>query len=340
MYSFQNDYSECCHPSITERLSLLGNEAFRGYGADRLCESAAAKIRRAIACPEASIHFLTGGTQTNLTVIASVLRPFEAVIAAETGHINVHETGAIEGTGHKVLTAASSDGKLTPEMILALLASHTDEHMVKPRLVYISDSTELGTVYTKAELTAIYALCRQRELILYLDGARLGAALCASCNDLSLSDLPRLCDIFYIGGTKNGALLGEALVISRPELAEDFRYEMKHRGAMMAKGFLLGLNFDTLFTDGLYLRLAEAAGQQAARLRQGLMDLGIPLMVDSPTNQLFPVLPNHALPCLRRDFAFEIWGPVDEEHTCIRLVTSWATTGEAVDHLLTALESF
>lgn len=338
MYSFRNDYSECCHPAILERLAAMGTEANSGYGTDIYCSRAATRIRQAIQCPDASVHFLTGGTQTNMTVIDAALRPFQAVIAAESGHISVHETGAVEGTGHKVLTAPSPDGKLTPAMIQDILDRHTDEHMVQPKMVYLSDSTELGTIYTKAELTAVSALCRANNLYLFLDGARLGAALCAEGNDLSLSDLPRLCDVFYIGGTKNGALFGEAVVILHPRLAEDFRYQIKHRGGMLAKGFLLGVNFDTLFTDRLYERLAEAAHTQAARLRQGLADRQIPFFVDSPTNQLFPVFSNEKLAKLEHDFIYEIWEPVDENHTCIRLVTSWTTSDEAVDAFLYAVE--
>ncbi len=337
MYSFRNDYSECCHPTILQRIVSIQTEANAGYGMDPYCQSAADKIRQVIRCPEAAVHFLVGGTQTNMTVIDSILRPFQAVIAADSGHINVHETGAIEGTGHKVLTAPAADGKLTPALIRSVLDAHTDEHMVQPKMVYISDSTELGTIYTKEELTAISALCRKRSLCLFLDGARLGAALCAPGNDLSWEDLPRLCDVFYIGGTKNGALMGEAVVFSNLPLAEDFRFQIKHRGGMLAKGFLLGINFDTLFTDDLYMDLARHAQSMAARLKTGLTERGIPMLVDSPTNQVFPILPNTMLETFSRDFTYEVWGTVDEEHTCIRLVTSWATTEEAVDAVLNAL---
>lgn len=337
MYSFRNDYSECCHPAILERLSALGTEANPGYGTDSYCATAADKIRRLIRCPEAAVHFLMGGTQANMTVIDALLRPFEAVIAAESGHINVHETGAVEGTGHKVLTAASYDGKLTPAMILRILDSHTDEHMVKPRMVYLSDSTELGTIYKRRELEAISALCHERGLLLFLDGARIGAALCARGNDLTFADLPRLCDVFYIGGTKNGALFGEAVVFGDPKLARDFRFQVKHRGGMLAKGFLLGLNFDVLFTDNLYMRLAQQAQRMAVRLRDGLAARGVSFLVDSPTNQLFPVFSNEELATFTQDFSYEISGAVDETHTCIRLVTSWATTEETVDAFLAAV---
>ena len=336
MYSFRNDYSECCHPAILQRLVALQTEANSGYGTDPYCRSAADKIRQAIDCPEAAVHFLVGGTQTNMTIIDSALRPFQAVIAADSGHINVHETGAIEGTGHKVLTAKTDDGKLTPALIQSILDSHTDEHMVQPKMVYLSDSTELGTIYTKAELTVISDLCRAKGLYLFLDGARLGAALCAPGNDLTMADLPRLCDVFYIGGTKNGALMGEAVVIVNPVLAQDFRYQIKHRGAMLAKGFLLGINFDTLFTDDLYMDLARHAQSMAARLRSGLSKRQISMLVDSPTNQIFPIFPNRVLEDLSQDFSYEVWGAVDETHTCIRLVTSWATSEEAVDAFLAA----
>jgi len=337
MYSFRNDYSECCHPSILNRLANIGSEAHPGYGCDDYCRSAAEKIRQAIECPDAAVHFLVGGTQTNMTVIDAALRPFQAVIAASTGHINVHETGAIEGTGHKVVTAPTNDGKLTPALIQAVLDAHTDEHMVQPKMVYISNSTELGTIYTKAELTAISELCHTKGLYLFLDGARLGAALCADGNDLTMKDLPRLCDVFYIGGTKNGALMGEAVVITHPALAEDFRYQIKHRGGMLAKGFLLGINFDTLFTNDLYMELARHAARLATRLRTGLTERQIPLLVNSPTNQIFPVLPDALIEQLSHDFSYEVWGRVDEEHTCIRLVTSWATTEETIDAFLQAI---
>lgn len=337
MYSFRNDYSECCHPSILKRLTNMGSEANPGYGCDDYCRLAADKIRQVIAYPNAAVHFLVGGTQTNMTVIDAALRPFQAVIAASTGHINVHETGAIEGTGHKVLTAEATDGKLTPALIQSVLDAHTDEHMVQPKMVYISNSTELGTIYTKAELTAISQLCRSKGLYLFLDGARLGAALCAEGNDLTMADLPHLCDVFYIGGTKNGALMGEAVVISHPALAQDFRYQIKHRGGMLAKGFLLGINFDALFTDDLYMKLARHAASLATRLRTGLKEFQIPMLVDSPTNQIFPVLPNALIETLSHDFSYEVWSKVDDDHTCIRLVTSWATTEEAVDAFLQAV---
>ncbi len=338
MYSFQNDYSQCCHPAILKRLASLGTQAFSGYGTDEICASAADKIRKTVGCPQAAVHFLTGGTQTNMIVIDALLRPWEAVIAADSGHIHVHETGAVEGTGHKVLTARTKDGKLTPSMIEEICRRHTDEHMVRPRMVYLSDSTELGTIYTKAELTAIHELCRRRELYLFLDGARLGAALCAETNDLAFTDLPRLCDVFYIGGTKNGAMLGEAVVIPDPSLFPDFRYQLKHRGGMLAKGFLLGVNFDVLFTDSLYMQLAAQADRMASRLREGLIRLQIPMFVDAPANQLFPVLPNSWVDELQESFTFEVWSPAGPDRTCIRLTTSWATDEAAVDALLTALQ--
>jgi threonine aldolase len=337
MYHFRNDYSECCHPAILERIASLGTEANPGYGTDGYCASAAAKIRMAVQCPQAAVHFLVGGTQTNMTIIDACLRPFEAVIAADTGHINVHETGAVEGTGHKVLTAAGKDGKLTVEAIASILSAHADEHMVKPAMVYLSDSTELGTIYTKADLTAISEFCHSHGLLLFLDGARLGAALAAPGNDLTLPDFARLCDVFYIGGTKNGALFGEAVVIPNISLAKDFRYQIKHRGAMLAKGFLLGLNFDTLFTNGLYQELAQDANEKAMLLRDGLIAKGIPLYVDSPTNQIFPILSNQVLEDLKSDFSYEISARIDEDHTAIRLVTSWATTTEAVEAFLAAI---
>ncbi len=338
MRSFRNDYSQACHPAILERLASLGTEAVAGYGTDPYCRSAADRIRTVIGDPEAEVSFLVGGTQTNMIVIDTLLRPYQAVICASTGHINVHETGAVEGMGHKVLTAETPDGKLTPDRIQALVDAHTDEHMVQPGMVYVSDSTELGTIYTKAELTAIRACCDRNGLYLFLDGARLGAALCAEGNDLAFTDFPKLCDVFYIGGTKNGALMGEAVVFANTALAKDFRYEMKHRGGMLAKGFLLGINFDVLFTDGLYLALAQAAHEKAVRLKEGLTRQGVRLLVDSPTNQIFPVVPDGAVQKLAGNFDFELWGSAGEGQTCIRLVTSWATTDEDVDAFLEAVK--
>ena len=335
MYSFRNDYSEGAHPKVLQALTDTNLVQTCGYGLDPICEEARDLIRSLCDAPEADVHFLVGGTQTNLTVIASLLQPYEAVIAAHTGHVNCHETGAIEATGHKVCTAHSPDGKVTPAMVESVLAIHADggEHMVSPRLVYISDTTEIGTVYTKAELIALRHCCDEHGLLLFLDGARLGSALTSPDNDLTLPDLAALTHAFTIGGTKNGALFGEALVLTRP--MPHFRWHMKQRGAVLAKGRLLGLQFQALLEDGLYFDLARRANELAFRLRDGVAALGYPFPVASPSNQQFPVLPNETVAKLQEmGYEFETDHPVDANHTCIRLVTSWATPETAVEDFL------
>ena len=337
MHSFRNDYSEGAHPRILEALTDTNLTQTVGYGLDPCCAAAADTIRRLCAAPAADVHFLVGGTQVNLVAVAAMLRPYEAVIAAHTGHVNVHETGAIEATGHKVCAVPSPDGKLTPALVEAVLAEHNGtEHMVLPRMVYVSDTTEIGTVYTKAELQALRRCCDEHGLRLYLDGARLGSALTAEGCDLTLPDLAALTDGFYIGGTKNGAFFGEALVLSRP--VEHFRWHMKQRGAVLAKGRLLGLQFQTLLEDGLYFDLARHANALALRLRDGMAALGISFPVPSPSNQQFPVLPNGAVAALEAmGYGFEPDHAVDGDHTCVRFVTSWATPPEAVEKLLNDL---
>ena len=337
MFNFKNDYSEGCHPQILEALTRTNFESTVGYGMDPYCAGAAQRIREAVRCPEADVHFLMGGTQTNQTAIAAFLRPHQCVIAAATGHVNVHETGAIEATGHKVITLPAPDGKLTPDLIQALVDGHPDEHMVKPGLVYISQSTELGTVYSKTELEAVSACCRANRLYLYLDGARLACGLTAEGCGLTLADLPRLCDAFYIGGTKNGLLFGEALVIVNDALKPDFRYHIKQRGGMLAKGRLLGVQFGALFQDDLYLSLGRHSNLLARKLTDGLKALGYPMFVESPTNQIFPVIPNEKLSLFASLCLYEVWGKVDDGHTAIRLVTSWASREEDIDAFLSAL---
>ena len=333
MYSFRNDYSEGVHPKVLAALSETNLVQTCGYGLDPYCADAAALIRDLCAAPEADVHFLVGGTQTNLVVLDALLASYESVIAAHTGHINVHETGAIEATGHKVCTVSSSDGKLTPALVDTVVRGHSSEHMVLPRVVYISDTTEVGTVYTKAELTALRDYCNAHGLYLFLDGARLGAALTSPKNDLSLQDLARLTDAFYIGGTKNGLLFGEALVMTTP--CPHFRWHMKQRGAILAKGRLLGVQFQAILEDGLYFDLARHANDLAFRLRDGITALGYPCPVPSPSNQQFPVLPNRVVAKLQElGYEFEIDHAVDDDHTCIRLVTSWATPETAVEEFL------
>ena len=333
MYSFRNDYSEGAHPKVLQALTETNFEQTVGYGLDPKCAEAAALIRELCRAPEADIHFLVGGTQTNLVVIDALLHPYEAVISAHTGHVNVHETGAIEATGHKVCTAFSPDGKLTPAMVESIVNTHSSEHMVHPRLVYISNTTEVGTLYSKSELTALRKCCDQHGLLLFLDGARLGSAMACPENDLTLADLADLTDVFYIGGTKNGLLFGEAVVMTTP--CDHFRWYMKRRGAILAKGRLLGVQFHALLKDGLFLELAAHANAMAYRLRDGVAALGYPFPVASPSNQQFPVMPNSVVEALQaKGYEFEIDHPVDETHTCIRLVTSWATPESAVEAFL------
>ena len=334
MYSFRNDYSEGAHPQVLQALTDTNAVQTVGYGMDPYCQAAADTIRRLCAAPDADVHFLVGGTQVNLVTIDAFLQSYEAVIAAQTGHVSTHETGAIEATGHKVCTVESPDGKLTPALVESVLAQHNGtEHMVLPRLVYISDTTEIGTIYTKAELTALRRCCDANGLVLYLDGARLGSALTAPGNDLTLPDLAALTDAFTIGGTKNGALFGEALVLTRP--LPHYRWHKKQRGAVLAKGRLLGIQFQALLEDGLYFDLARHANQLALRLRDGIAALGYPFPVDSPSNQQFPVLPNATVQKLQElGYEFEIDHVVDADHTCIRLVTSWATPESAMESFL------
>jgi len=340
MYFLKNDYSEGAHPAVMAALERTNLEATVGYGLDPYCAAAAEAIRRRFACPGADVHFLVGGTQTNFTAISAFLRPWEAVVAASTAHIAVHESGAIEATGHKVYVLPTPDGKLTPALIREAVMAHrtgTEEHMVLPRMVYLSESTELGTVYTLDELTAIRGVCRELGLYLYLDGARLSCALtCGSCG-IEPEDLPRLCDAFYIGGTKNGLLFGEALVIVREEFKPYFRNCLKQRGAMLAKGRLLGVQFQAAMEDDLWLRLGEHANRMAAGLREGIRAAGWSFLADSPTNQIFPIFPQTMVDRLAADFAFEEFDALPGGMRAIRLVTSWATTEETVSAFLAAL---
>ena len=337
MYSFRNDYSEGALPEIMEVLCKTNLEQTPGYGCDAYCEEAAKLIKECIQAPEAAVHFLVGGTQTNQTALAAFLRPYQAVIGADTAHINVHETGAIEATGHKVLTAVSDDGKLTPTQIEAIVAVHEDEHMVQPKAVYVSDSTEVGTIYTKQELEALSECCKRLNLYFYLDGARLGSALTCKENDVTLVDLARLTDAFYIGGTKNGALFGEALIIVNKELQKNFRYHIKQRGGMLAKGRLLGLQFKTLFTDDLFFKAARHANEAAERIRSAFAAKQVPFLAESPTNQLFPIVTAEQKEKLAEQFIFEKTKELEDGRTAIRFVTSFATKKEDVDALVKAI---
>lgn len=338
MIRFENDYAEGAHPKILQQLVATNEEQSPGYGMDEHSEKARAYIKKAITDEQADIHFLVGGTQTNTTVIASILRPHQGVIAATTGHIAVHETGAIEATGHKVLTFPSDDGKLTAAQVKACIEEHwqdsTHEHMVQPGIVYISHPTENGTTYSKAELTALSDVCREYGLPLFLDGARLGYGLVAQDSDLSLAEIAKLCDVFYIGGTKMGALFGEAVVIVNPAYQKDFRYMIKQRGGLLAKGRLLGIQFETLFEDQLYMDISHHAVDMAMLIRQAFIDKGFDLRYDSKTNQQFPILPNSLLATLGEKYSFSIWEAFDDYHTVVRFCTSWATKKENVDRLI------
>lgn len=330
MYSFRNDYSEGAHPRLLNALIESNFEQAEGYGEDGYTRKAVELLKQKIGRNDIDIHLLSGGTQTNLIAISAFLRPHEAVISANTGHILVHETGAIEATGHKIISIEVSDGKLNALHLKQALEAHTDEHMVKPKLVYISNPTEIGTIYNKDELEQLSRFCRENKLFLFMDGARLGSALCSEDNDLDLSDLGNLVDAFYIGGTKNGALLGEALVICRESLKEDFRFHMKQKGALLAKGRLIGIQFLELFRDDLYFDLAKHANRMAGLLKADITKAGFRFLVNSPSNQLFPILPDRLIAELQKNYLFYVWSKVDEEHSAIRLVTSWATKGEAV----------
>ena len=337
MYSFTNDYSEGAHPRILEAMMECNLVQNAGYSMDTHTEHAKELIKEEIGRPDADIHIIVGGTQTNLITISTALRPYQAVISAATGHINVHETGAIEATGHKVLAMPTEDGKLTPALVLEAVAAHTDEHMVQPKMVYISNSTEIGTQYTKAELEALHHVCRQKGLYLFMDGARMGAALTSPVNDLTLKDIAQLTDVFYIGGTKNGALFGEALIILNEELKPDFRYMIKQRGAMLTKGWLLGIQFEQLFQNNLFYDLAAYSNVMAAKIKKALIEKGYTFASDSSTNQLFPIFTDEMVEKLAKDFTFNVDRKIDATHTSIRFVTSWATTEESVNALINAL---
>lgn len=343
MIRFECDYNEGAHPKILEKLLLTNEEQTAGYGLDAHCENARGMIQKLCACEQAAVHFLVGGTQANTTIIASLLRAHQGVIAAASGHISHHETGAIEATGHKVLTVPSADGKITAQQVRTMVEGHyadaTREHNVQPGMVYLSQPTENGTLYNKAELTALYAVCKEFGLPLFVDGARLGYGLASPANDISIAELAALCDVFYIGGTKVGALFGEAVVITNPSLQTDFRYFIKQRGGMLAKGRLLGIQFETLFENGLYFEIAQHAVALALRLKDAFVEKGYTLLYDSHTNQQFPILPDAHLAALAEKYAFSEWTRVDDTHTAVRFCTSWATKSEAVDALIADIKA-
>ena len=340
MLFFENDYGYGAHPKVLEHLMETNMEAVSGYGNDKFTASAAEKIKKACSCPEGQVYFLTGGTQTNMVVIDTLLRPYEGVVASSCGHVNTHEAGAIESTGHKVLTVPHKNGKLDADdlrdYVQTFYADASHDHMVFPGMVYISHPSEYGTVYTKNELERISAVCHEFDMPLFLDGARLGYGL-ASDTDVTLADIARLTDVFYIGGTKCGALCGEAVVFTHGNMPRQFDTMVKRRGAMLAKARLNAVQFDALFTDGLYEEICAPAVRLALRLRDGLAAKGYRFSIDSPTNQQFLIMENNRLPALGEKVKYSFIEKDDAEHTVIRLATSWATTEEQVDELLNIL---
>lgn len=341
MILFNSDYTEGAHPRILERLMETNLEQTTGYGEDAYCEAAREAIRKVCDAPEADVHFLVGGTQANFTVISSALKPYQGVLCADTGHINVHETGAVEACGHKVLALPGKEGKITAEQIRNAHDLHwsdeSHEHIAQPKMVYISHPTELGTLYTKGELEEIGRVCRECGLYLFLDGARLGYGLMAPGTDVTIADIAKICDVFYIGGTKVGALFGEAVVIMNPQLKPDFRYCIKQKGGMLAKGRLLGIQFLELFRDGLYFEIAKHAIDMAMILKEGLKEKGYSFFMDSVTNQQFIMIEDEKLEKIREKYGVTYQQRYDETHSVIRLCTSWATTEENVRSLLADL---
>lgn len=342
MIEFQCDYAEGAHPKILERLVETNMDQTPGYGLDLYCDEARRLIRKACGREDIDVQFLVGGTQTNTTIICTALRPYQGVLTAASGHINVHESGAIEATGHKVLALPCNHaGKITAEQIKAAYEAHmndgSSEHMVQPGMVYISNPTENGTIYYKQELEAISHVCHECGMPLFLDGARLGYGLMAADNDVTLEDIARLCDVFYIGGTKVGALFGEAVVITNPSISKDFRYMIKQRGGMLAKGRLLGIQFQTLFEDGLYWQISRHAIDMAMKLKKAFQACGYGFYVENSTNQQLPVLPDAVLEKLAGKYSYSFWEKTDESHSAVRFCTSWATKEENVDALIADL---
>lgn len=344
MRYFHNDYNLMCHQAVLDKLQEALSVSVPGYGTDEICKRAADQIRSLCNRQDLFVHFLVGGTQANLTVISASLRTHHAVICAKSGHINVHETGSIEATGHKIIQLPSDDGKITARQIAQTMEAHLNdsdrEHTAKPKMVYISQSTEWGTVYSLQELENIHDVCQQYGLYMFVDGARLGYALQADGCDVTLPDLARLTDVFYIGGTKQGAMFGEAVVISNTYIAEDFRYVIKQRGGMLAKGWLLGLQFEALLEDGLYFRLAKQADKFAQQVRDVLQSLGYRFYIPGPTNQIFPILPDKVLDSLSQHVTFSEMGRWDETHRIVRFCISWGNTQEDVDYLCRLIQNF
>ncbi|WP_272524388.1 MULTISPECIES: threonine aldolase family protein [unclassified Providencia] len=333
MYSFLNDYNEIAHPAVMQVLNNLSGKRFKGYGTDEICRRVADKIRLRIGQPNAEIHFFNGGTITNLTTISHVLRPHQAVITVDSGHIAVHETGAIEATGHKVITVDSLSGKLAPEHIIKVLSEHNDEHTVQPKLVYISNSTEIGTVYRKEELVALREVCDAHNLLLFMDGARLSSGLMSKYSDLTIEDVAQLTDIFYIGGTKIGALTGEILVIVNPALQSDFRFSIKQKGGLQAKGWLLAAQFEPLFNNDLYFKLGRHLNELASQLASFFAEKGFQFLAPVESNQVFVIFPDALANELLGHYQLSQICKPTPETTCIRFCTSWSTTQQDVDKL-------
>jgi len=339
IHNFTNDYSEGCHPSILQALAQSNLAQEEGYGDDTHTKNAADLIRKFIQNSNADVHLIAGGTLVNLLVLASILKPFESVIAVTSGHIHTHEAAAVEATGHKIDVVPAVNGKLTLDNLKPLISPIPQYNVAKPRVVYISNATEVGTVYSKKELTELSEYCHDHNLILFVDGARLAAALTANSNDITIGEFARLVDIFYIGGTKCGALLGEAVVITNDELKKDFKYHVKQRGAMLAKGRIMGIQFEQLMQNNLMFQLATRANESAAKIKNAMAGLGFSFLTDSDTNQLFPILPNALIEQLHKSYEFMLWQAVDDEHSIVRIVTSWATPEEKVEQFINDLKN-
>lgn len=332
MYKFRNDYSEMAHPNILNALIKYSNEQNDTYGLDKHSKNAEKQIKKLFDLKKSAVYFVSGGTQANMLVISYFLKPYEGVIACDTGHINVHETAAVESSGHKIYTVKNKDGKVTPEEVLRALKINNNEHMVKLKMVYISNSTEIGTIYSKKELEELYKVCKENDLFLFIDGARLSSALTSKENDLKCNELANLCDVFYIGGTKNGLLSGEAIILNNVKDKNEFRYHIKNKGAMLAKGFVLGIQFEEIFKNDLYFKLGSYANHLADIIKDSLKDHNIE-MLDSPTNQIFVKADNKLKELLIGKYDCELWEELDD-YTIVRIVTSWATKVSSVNKLI------
>jgi threonine aldolase len=332
MYDFLNDYNQTVHPDLLKGFIDITHKKLSGYGLDYYCEQAKDNIKKTLKSPYADIHFMHGGTITNLTVISHILRPYQAVISTESGHINVHEAGAIEATGHKVLTVKTEDGKLTPELIKPILKHHSDEHMVQPKLIYISNTTELGTIYSKQELKKLYQFCQNNHLYLYLDGARLAMALASKDNDITFPDLAKYTDVFYIGGTKVGAFAGEALVFNNLSINHGFRFSMKQKGAILAKSWIVGVQMNTLMQNNLYIKLGKQSNDMADKLKTLFENAGLTFKAKPQTNQLFVNFPNKVAKKILDYYSVDNLGQTDNKHICLRFCTSWATQDAEIDN--------